>query len=160
MRKNNGRALIAVACVLSLVIGLSACGNNSQSETISKEELIIQHSELITVEDTHWPDESEQTATVMVSVPSLLDAYQRACEDPAYNGENAVELMYSYLEESVTTISISVPASKVDAGWTLDEDAMERLIQEQIALDTDAFLNVALADVEPLKIELEWGDTP
>lgn len=152
------RTLITAVCALALMLGLSACARNSEPESVGSEELDLRYSDLTTVSDIQWPETAQEYAIVSVAVPSLSDAYQMARSDPGYSEETVSELLHSYLEKTVQTIQLSVPAAMTGEEWVLDEAIMDRLLQEYTALDTSAFLEAAFADLEPLEINLEWGD--
>lgn len=158
MRTSKKKASIFIGCILVLAVLCSACTDRKKVEQINTEEFDLLHAELITVGNAAWPDNDGKEAKISVSIPSMYDAYLMACKDPDYNGENTIELMYFYLEETVRTIPISVPAELENDEWIYDAEALDRLIQEHVAIDVNAYLEAALADLEPIEINLEWED--
>lgn len=159
-KRKNGRGIWIIAAVLVCVIGgLCFLLRPTNNALEGADQFSQMYASAVNIEDTQWPDSGTQgNATVTALVPDLALAYQKAMEDPENNGSNTIVLMNEYLKECCTEIQLDVPAEKGEGDWELDMEQFNRSVAEYSAENIDAFLNLALSDIDPIVIEIEAGE--
>ena len=130
--------LVLFLCVL---LGtLAACGNHS--EDLSFSEQYLDHTTYI----IQSPQNNEDTATVIVTVPDLQSIWNELSDSMDMSSATEDELLSAVgkkMEEITKKITVEAPVHNVDGKWELKS---EETLQEILVQEADAFFADVVAE--------------